>query len=89
MTMEEISCAKYQKSAHQRLSLESINKDSEIEFRFVWRGNKRGINGFINSPAHFRWKLLGKLIRDGFDSGKIKDKDINDFLNCFDLKEKK
>jgi len=85
----EIANVKYEKKATRRLALESID-DSETEFRFVWRGNKSSKDGFIDCPAKFEWEILGKLIRKGFNSGKIKEEDIFDFLrNFIDLKEKK
>lgn len=84
----EISSIEYNAGKH-RLTLESI-EGSESEFRFAWKGNKRSKDGFVNRPAYFEWAKLGQLIRKGFDSGNIKESDINDFLHYFlDLKEKK
>lgn len=84
----EISSIKYQNGDH-RLTLEKVD-ESESEFRFAWKGNKRSKDGFINRPAYFEWAQLGQLIRSGFDSGKIKDSDINDFLfSLLNLKEKR
>lgn len=75
----EIESIEYNEGKH-RLALESIEVNSETKFRFAWRGNERTKEGFVNRPAYFEWEDLGKLIRKGFDSGKIKSEDIDDFL---------
>lgn len=74
----EISNIEYNDGKH-RLSLDSI-ENSETEFRFAWRGNEISKDAFVNRPAHFEWEALGKLIRKGFDSGKIKPEDMDRFL---------
>ena len=71
-----------------RFVLESIT-DSEGEFRFAWKGNKVSKDGFVNRPANFEWKYLAQLIRKGFESGKITETEISEFmLNLYDLKQK-
>lgn len=68
-----------------RLVLESVDNSSS-EYRFVWKGNSRSKDGFINRPAYFEWDQLGKLIRKSFDSGEIHHRDITSFLfNLLDI----
>lgn len=74
----EISSIEYNNGKY-RLSLEQV-EDTE-EYRFAWKGNKKSKDGFVNRPAHFEWKQLGQLIRQGFDSGKISKKEIKGFLH--------
>jgi hypothetical protein len=84
----EIESIKYNDGKH-RFAIERID-GSESEFRFTWRGNKKSKDGFLPRPANFEWHQLGQLIRKAFDSGEIKESEINDFLrNLLDLKIKK
>lgn len=76
----EISSIEYNEGKH-RLALETVEDDSEIKFRFAWRGNERTKDGFVNRPAHFEWEALGELIRKGFESGHIKKEEIDGFLH--------
>lgn len=74
----EISSIEYN-DGKNRLSLEQL-EDTE-EYRFAWKGNIKSKDGFVNRPAHFEWEQLGQLIRQGFDSGKISNKEIKGFLH--------
>jgi hypothetical protein len=75
----EIASIKYNNGNH-RLTLENID-NSKLEYRFAWKGTKVSKDGFVNRPAHFEWEQLGQLIRKGFESGKISNEEINDFLH--------
>ena len=74
----EIASIEYNDGNH-RLALEIV-EESEFEYRFAWKGTKASKNGFINRPAHFDWEQLGQLIRKGFESGKISNEEIKEFL---------
>lgn len=74
----EIANIEY-KGGKYRLCLDQVDS-SETEFRLAWRGNKATKDGFVNKPAYFEWDQLGELIRRSFLTGKIKEKDINNFL---------
>jgi len=74
----EIASIEYNNGNH-RLTLENI-ENSELEYRFAWKGTKVSKDGFVPRPAHFEWEQLGQLIRKGFESGKISNEEIKNFL---------
>jgi len=58
------------------------NYSPEHPYRLVWRGDERSPDTFINRPAYFNWEVLGVLIRQALDNGRLTFHEFQPFLEA-------